>query len=80
MIEGLFSEAVSGATTAANYEIKDDNGDTVAIDGSITNVTGNTYSIPVAALNGGSYTLTIKNIKDTSINQNKLADYSSTVS
>lgn len=54
--------------------------DTVAINGSITNVTGNTYSISVAALNGGSYNLTIKNIKDTSINQNKLADYSTTVS
>lgn len=79
-IKVTFSEAVSGATTAANYEIKDANGDTVAINGSITNISGNIYSIPVAALNGGSYTLTVKNIKDTSFNQNKLADYSTTVS
>ncbi|WP_110112569.1 S-layer homology domain-containing protein [Bacillus sp. CGMCC 1.16541] len=74
-----FSEAVSGATTAANYEIKDASGNTVSVNGTITNVSGNTYSIPVAALNGGSYTLTVKNIKDTSINQNKLADYTTTV-
>lgn len=79
-IEVTFSEAVTGATTAANYEIKDAAGNTVAINGSITNVSGNTYSIPVAPLNGGTYTLTIKNIKDTSINQNKLADYTTTVS
>lgn len=75
-----FSETVSGATTSDNYVIKDATGNTVSINGAITNVTGNTYSIPVAALNGGSYTLSIKNIKDTSINQNKLADYSTVVS
>ncbi|MFE1242951.1 S-layer homology domain-containing protein [Fictibacillus sp. NPDC058756] len=77
--EVTYSEAVTGATNAANYEVKDAAGKVVNINGSITNVSGNKYSIPFSALNGGSYTLTIKNIKDVSINQNKLADYSTTV-
>jgi trimeric autotransporter adhesin len=78
-IQVTFSEAVLGATTAGNYTLTDDEGKTVALSG-VTKVTGNTYSVATTApLNGGNYTLTVKNLTDESLKANKLADFSTTV-
>ncbi|MEQ6376459.1 S-layer homology domain-containing protein [Bacillaceae bacterium S4-13-56] len=78
-ISVTYSESVSGAGTLANYTLTDAAGNPVNLTGTVT-VSGNTYTIPVPSLNGGSYTLSIKNVKDDSVNQNKLADYTTTVS
>ncbi|MCM3574423.1 S-layer homology domain-containing protein [Mesobacillus subterraneus] len=77
-VKVTYSEEVTGADVLANYSLKDAAGNAVALSGTITK-SGNTYTIPTPALNGGSYTLTVKNVKDTSISQNKLADYTTTV-
>ncbi|MCG6170948.1 S-layer homology domain-containing protein [Anoxybacillus sp. LAT_35] len=77
-IDVTFSEAVSGATTASNYTLTDSTGAPVTVS-SVSNTTGNTYRLTTATLNGGSYTLTIKGIKDTSVSQNAMADYTTTV-
>jgi trimeric autotransporter adhesin len=78
-IQVTFSEAVRGATTAGNYTLTDATGKAVAISG-VSKVSGNTYSVTTASpLNGGNYTLTVKNITDESLRANKLADFSTTV-
>lgn len=77
-IDVTFSEAVSGATTASNYTLTDSTGAAVTVS-SVSNTTGNTYRLTTATLNGGSYTLKIKGIKDTSVSQNAMADYTTTV-
>jgi hypothetical protein len=77
-IEVTYSEDVTGADVLSNYSLKDAAGNVVTLSGTITK-NGNTYTVPTPALNGGSYTLTIKNIKDTAIGQNKMADYTTTV-
>lgn len=78
-IKVTFSEAVTGGDVLANYTLKDAAGNTINPT-SVTTADNKTFTITTPALNGGSYTLTIKNVKDTSINQNKLADYTTTVS
>ncbi|MEL4024056.1 S-layer homology domain-containing protein [Lysinibacillus endophyticus] len=77
-IDVTFSESVLGATDKANYILKDAAGDVVAIS-SVTNLSGNTYRIATPVLNGGSYTLTVKNVTDASIRENKMADYTTNV-
>ncbi|MDX1774905.1 Ig-like domain-containing protein, partial [Oceanihabitans sediminis] len=78
-IDVTFSEEVTGGATAANYTLKDAAGNNVAF--TVAATVGNTYRITTnAPLNGGSYLLTVKNIKDTSINTNKLADFSTNIS
>jgi trimeric autotransporter adhesin len=78
-IQVTFSEAVRGGDNVANYTLTDADGKTVALDG-VTAGTGNTYSVKAkSALNGGNYTLTVKNITDESLKKNKLADFSTTV-
>ena len=77
-IDVTFSEAVTGAGVVANYTLKDAAGKNVAFN--VAETTGNTYRLTTAAeMNGGSYSLTVKNIKDTSINANKLVDFSTTL-
>ncbi|RYI27911.1 hypothetical protein EVU96_15760 [Bacillus infantis] len=81
-IDVTYSEAVAGATTAGNYTLKDAAGNNVAING-VTEVEGksDTYRVTTTApLNGGSYTLSIKNVTDVSLKANKLADFTTTVS
>ena len=78
-IKVTYSEEVSGADNLSNYTLKDAAGKTITLSGTVTK-SGNTYTVPTPALNGGSYTLTIKNVKDTSIAENKMADYTTTVS
>jgi trimeric autotransporter adhesin len=78
-IKVTYSEGVTGADNLANYTLKDASGSTVTIT-RVAKETGNTYTLTTPALNGGSYTLTVKNVKDESVNQNKLADYTTTVS
>ncbi|ANX13775.1 hypothetical protein ABE41_017330 [Fictibacillus arsenicus] len=77
-IEVTYSEDVTGADVLSNYSLKDAAGKAVTLSGTITK-SENTYSIPTPALNGGSYTLTVKNVKDKSIAQNKLVEYSTAV-
>ncbi|RKQ13889.1 S-layer homology domain-containing protein [Ureibacillus endophyticus] len=77
-IDVTFSESVLGATDKANYILKDAAGDVVAIS-SVTNLSGNTYRIATPVLNGGSYTLTVKNVTDASIRENKMADFTTNV-
>ncbi|MBM7690749.1 hypothetical protein JOC77_000152 [Peribacillus deserti] len=76
-----FSEAVksSTVTNTANYSVKDAAGNSVGVT-KVELVSGNTYAITTPVLNGGSYTLAIKNVTDNSIRENKMADFSSTVS
>jgi trimeric autotransporter adhesin len=77
-IEVTYSEAVIGAATAANYTLKDSEGNAVPF--TVSPVSGNKYAVnPTAPLNGGDYTLTIKNVTDSSFNTNKLVDYSTVV-
>ncbi|RHW39962.1 hypothetical protein D1B33_03705 [Lysinibacillus yapensis] len=78
-IDVTFSETVEGADNKANYTLKDAAGKTVAIT-SATNLNGNTYRLAVSPLNGGSYTLTVKNVTDASIRENKIADFTTNVS
>jgi hypothetical protein len=81
-IDVTYSEAVAGAETSANYTLKDAAGNNVAIS-EVTEVDGkpDTYRVTTTApLNGGSYTLSIKNVTDVSLKENKLADFTTTVS
>ncbi|MGG0793506.1 hypothetical protein ABE137_05790 [Brevibacillus laterosporus] len=75
-----FSETVKGATEKANYILKDAKGNTVAISNiDDTDAAKNIYVINTTSpLNGGLYTLTVKNIEDDS--KNKLVDYTTSVS
>jgi trimeric autotransporter adhesin len=79
LIQVTFSEAVLGGGNVANYTLTDADGKTVALDG-VTPGANNTYSVKAKnALNGGNYTLTVKNITDDTLKKNKLADFSTTV-
>jgi trimeric autotransporter adhesin len=79
-IKVTYSEGVVGADTLANYGLKDAAGNTVTLTSVAKEGNTNTYVVTTPALNGGSYTLAVKNVKDESVAQNKLADYSTTVS
>lgn len=72
-LDVTFSKSVTGATNSANYELKDPNGNVVAISGIVqqTPTTGNKYRLTVATMEaGGNYTLAITNgIKDTTVYQ-----------
>lgn len=78
-IDVTYSESVTGANTASNYTLKDSTGATVAVT-SATNTTGNTYRLTTATLSGGAFSLTVKGIKDTSVAQNAMADYTTGIS
>ncbi|GAB6006821.1 hypothetical protein JCM12214_27210 [Geobacillus vulcani] len=78
-IKVTFSEEVTGGDVLGNYTLKDAAGNTVNLT-SVSTTDNKTFTITTPTLNGGSYTLTIKNVKDKSINENKLADYTTTVS
>lgn len=71
-IDVTFDETVLGATNKANYVLKDAAGDIVAINdvqvyGSASN---NTFRITTSSpLNGGNYSLTVKDITDVSLNK-----------
>jgi hypothetical protein len=78
-IEVTYSEAVTGADSAANYTLKDTDGKAVPF--TVALVSGNKYAVnPTSPLNGGNYTLTVKNVVDSSFNLNKLTDYTTNVS
>ncbi|ANB55693.1 bacterial Ig-like domain protein [Anoxybacillus sp. B7M1] len=77
-IKVTFSEDVTGGDVLANYTLKDAAGNTINPT-SVAKIDNKTYTLTTPVLNGGAYTLTIKNVKDTSINENKLADYTTTV-
>ncbi|MBP0725143.1 hypothetical protein J5Y03_08045 [Bacillus sp. RG28] len=79
-IQVTYSKAVSAsATNSANYTVKDADGNVVPFT-NVTNVSGNTYSINFApVLNGGNYTVSVKNVTDTTLKANKLADFTTTV-
>jgi trimeric autotransporter adhesin len=78
-VKVVFSEKVdnttgaNGARNTANYVLKDAQGNIVAIN-SITNVNSDlqTFELSTDTINGGSYTLEVKNIKDRSVAQNTL--------
>jgi len=73
-IEVTFNEAVTGATTASNFTLKDSAGTAVTVSSSVLKAgTTATYTLTTAQMNGGSYTLTIANIKDTSVSANAMA-------
>jgi len=78
-IKVTFSEEVTGGDVLTNYTLKDAAGNTINLT-SVTTTDNKTFTLTTPALNGGSYTLTIKNIKDTSIAQNKMEEYTTTVS
>lgn len=71
-VDVTFSEAVSGATTASNYVLKDADGNTISVSNAALQ-TGNTYRLTTATLTGGTYNLTVSGIKDTSLAANALA-------
>ncbi|MED1786270.1 Ig-like domain-containing protein, partial [Brevibacillus laterosporus] len=75
-----YSETVKGATEKANYILKDAKGNTVAISNiDDKDAAKNIYVINTTSpLNGGLYTLTVKNIEDDS--KNKLVEYTTSVS
>jgi trimeric autotransporter adhesin len=77
-IEVTFSEEVDGATSKANYTLIDADGKAVAIS-DVNLVSGNTYRVTTSPLNGGNYTLSVKNLKDRSMMKNTMADYTTTV-
>jgi nitrogen regulatory protein PII-like uncharacterized protein len=73
-----YSETVVGADDKANYTLKDAKGNTVSISSVVaSDVAKNIYKITVPALNGGSYTLDVKDVKDAS--NNKMLAYSTAV-
>jgi hypothetical protein len=77
-IDVTYSESVSGALTAANYTLKNPDGTKV----NVTNVSdqgNNVYRLTTDQLTGGNYSLAIANVKDTSVAQNALGSYSTTV-
>ncbi len=77
-IQVTFSEKVTSATAevAANYTLKDSAGDAVTVSGAafVDATAAKVVQLTTATMNGGSYSLTVKNIKDLSIAQNKLDD------
>jgi trimeric autotransporter adhesin len=78
-IKVTFSEEVTGGDVLANYTLKDAAGNTINLTSAPTTADNKTFTLTTPVLNGGTYTLTIKNVKDKSINENKLADYTTTV-
>ena len=77
-IDVTFSEAVTGGNTASNYKIVDSSNDSIVVSSAVLQ-TGNTYRLTTGTLNGGSYTITINGIKDTSVAQNKMAEYTANI-
>jgi hypothetical protein len=78
-IEVTYSEAVTGANLAANYTLKTADG--TAVPFTVAAGVGNTYVVtPGAPLNGGVYTLTVKNVTDSSYKLNKIADFTTNFS
>lgn len=72
-IEVTFSESVSGATTASNFVLKDSANVAVSVTSSVLKSgTTSTYVLTTGTMNGGSYNLTISNIKDTSVSANAM--------
>ena len=80
-IDVTFSEEVNKvlAESAGNYTIKDSGGDSVAVLSSIKQGNTNVFRLSTATLNGGSYTITIKGIKDTSIGANEMESFTTTL-
>ena len=79
-INVTYSEEVLGADKKANYTLTDSEGKAVSFNVVKNSAEDNTYTIkPASPLNGGTYTLAIKDVTDASINKNKLADYSTTL-
>ncbi len=83
-VEVLFTENVQmdandgGALKVGNYTLKDAAGDSVTVTEVLQADAGNNKKVNVftaaKAINGGSYTLTIKGVKDTSIAKNQMED------
>lgn len=81
-LDVFFSEDVTGADVANNYEVKDKDGKIVAISGvALIDADKDQYRLTVADMSaGGNYTVKITdNIKDMSVNQNKFATQTFTV-
>lgn len=79
-IDVTFSELVNGATTASNFTLKDAAGTAVAVTSSALKAgTTSTYTLTTAVMTGGSYTLSIAGITDTSVSANAMAAYSGNV-
>jgi len=76
-VDVTFSEAVTGATTLTNYELTDAEGNPVSVTNAVLQ-SGNTYRLTTAALTGGTYSLKIQGIKDTSLAQNALVTVTKT--
>lgn len=80
-IDVTYSEAVTGANVATNYTLTAPNGTNVAVQNAVQRGTTNTYRLTVASMaTGGNYTLAVNNnIRDTSVSQNRLAPFSTTL-
>lgn len=74
--EVTFSEKVETASAQdkANYELKDSANKAVVISSVVLDSTGKVATVTFTEINGGAYTLTVKNVKDLSIAKNKMAD------
>lgn len=72
-IDVTFSEAVTGAATSSNYTLKDKDGKDVPFTVAYTGA-DNVYRLTTTTALSGTYTLTVKNVKDTSVQENKILD------
>ena len=71
-LEVTFSEVVASAS-ADNYTLKDSAGDAITINSAAFKDGGNKVVVlDTDEMNGGSYTLTVKGVKDVSIAQNEI--------
>ncbi len=76
-LEVTFSETVGeGAETEGNYTLKDSAGDAITINTATfkAETSEKVVTLDTATMNGGSYTLAVKDVKDISIAKNELDD------
>lgn len=76
-LEVTYSEAVGDrALTTGNYTLKDSTGSTITITGAVYKADSSDKIVVLTTntMNGGSYTLAIKDVKDVSIAKNELDD------
>ncbi|MGI6450104.1 MAG: cell wall-binding repeat-containing protein [Desulfitobacteriia bacterium] len=69
-IDVSFDETVIGADIPTNYTLKDNTGSTVPISAAQRQGSTNVYRLTTQTMKGGTYSLTIANIRDNSLTEN----------
>ncbi|MGI6450106.1 MAG: cell wall-binding repeat-containing protein [Desulfitobacteriia bacterium] len=77
-VDVAFNENVVGADIATNYTLKNSSGTKVNVISSTKQTGTNVYRLQTATMTGGTYSLTIANIKDDSLTENLMASTTKT--